>query len=122
MIPNQVAEVRWLGWQRGLESVRGPLLVGLPVPSIDAPRLGNGVLLLVGGAGSLAMALLLLRSLAGRLSRPLEKIAHNATVVTLGRGRIRRSFRSEGGGPEMQRIAAALNKLLERVNDRGGRR
>ena len=118
---RQVADVRWLGWQRGVESVRGHLLVGLPHPLIDAPRRGYGVLLLAVAAGSLAVALLLLRSLAGRLSRPLEKIAHNATIVTLGRGRIRRSFRSEGGGPEMLRIAAALNKLLERVNDPEGR-
>ena len=118
---RQVADVRWQGWQGGLESVRGHLLVGLPDPSIDAPRLGYGVLLLAGTAGSLALALLLLRNVAGRLSRPLEKIAHNATIVTVGRGRIRRSFRSEGGGRELRRIAAALNKLLERVNDREGR-
>ncbi len=119
---HQAADVRWLGWQRDLKSVSGHLLVGLPQPLMDTPRRGSGVLLLAVAAGSIAAALLLLRTVAGRLSRPLEKIAHNATIVTLGRGSIRRSFRSEGGGPEMRRIARALNRLLERVNDRAERR
>lgn len=115
---HQVADVRWLGWRRGPENVRGHLFVGLPVPSVDASLPGYGALLLAGVAGSLAVALLLLRRVAGGLSRPLEKIAHNATIVT-GRGRIRRSFRSEGGGREVRRIAAALNKLLERASTTG---
>lgn len=110
----KVADVRWLGWGREPGTVRGRLFVGLPTPDVAAPRWWNGTLLLV-VAVSLGAALLLVRRLAATIALPIEKVAHKATITSLGRGRVYRSFRSEGGGPELVRIAGALNTMVERA-------
>ena len=111
---RRIATVRWRDWGDGAGTVSVDLSVAWRDPVLDAMVRSWDRALLLSLAGSAALALLLGRVLARRLSDPVERLAATARRVHLG---LLDTTFGRGGGRELDRLAVFLNGMLNRIRE-----